>query len=198
MTATEVDTLGSIVTEVIDLVKAGSRSHWGPRVKDLEATCKIILTPQQLEAKGTKRIEVAQAIQSALAAVSVCPLHRPQRCRTAIKVQLRKETETSNLKIKRRRILLHSSFKLFENAKRKQRNKRMQLGRLLMRRLLMGRLILSKQLGRSPRLLMGRLIFRQIKQSGMTHGRDTLLKHLLLRKFRFRGYLGIAHCCQTA
>ena len=68
MTIPDISKLKTIVDNVVRLIEAGDRNHWGPRVKDLNDLCKIVLTDEQLRAKGTTKIEIAKGLSSVLAA----------------------------------------------------------------------------------------------------------------------------------
>ena len=59
LTVDEIDNLRSIATEIETRAKAKNRARWGPRVKDLNDLCAIILTKSQLDNKGTRREELA-------------------------------------------------------------------------------------------------------------------------------------------
>ena len=70
--------LQEVAEEIIRRDTEGIREHWGPRVTDMNNLCKIILTSEQLEEKGSKKVEVAQAILSAVSAVEQSNLAAPQ------------------------------------------------------------------------------------------------------------------------
>ena len=64
--AEDITNVRAVVSEIIRLSTAGSRSYWGPRLVDCDYLCHIILTEDQLSKKGSKKAEVAKAILDAL------------------------------------------------------------------------------------------------------------------------------------
>ena len=62
LSSEDVKNLNEVVTEIVRREKEGIRSYWGPRVADMNDLCDIILTEEQLQQKGLRKAEIAQAI----------------------------------------------------------------------------------------------------------------------------------------
>ena len=58
--------LREVAAEIVRREKEGDRERWGPRVSEMNALCKIVLTDEQLQKKGVRKAEVAQSILSAV------------------------------------------------------------------------------------------------------------------------------------
>ena len=58
--------LREVASEIIRRDKEGIRSHWGPRIPDLNKLCEVILSDEQLKVVGQRKSEVAQAILDAI------------------------------------------------------------------------------------------------------------------------------------
>ena len=66
LSAEDAKSLTDVAQEIVRRGRQGIRSHWGPRVVDLNNLCELILTEEQLHLKGQRKTEVAQAIVNAI------------------------------------------------------------------------------------------------------------------------------------
>ena len=66
LTPDDAKNLRDVASEIIRRDNEGIRSHWGPRLADLNTMCGIILTDKQMEKKGQRKVEVARAIFEAV------------------------------------------------------------------------------------------------------------------------------------
>ena len=66
LSAQDAKSLTDVAQEIVRRGRQGIRSHWGPRVVELNSLCEVILNEEQLQQKGQLKTDVAQAILDAI------------------------------------------------------------------------------------------------------------------------------------